>query len=124
MAREKARGVPAARIVLAGFSQGGAIALHTGLRHHEPLAGLVALSTYLPLASSAAAERAPVARDVPVFMAHGTSDPVVPHERGVASCQALRELGLAVEWHDYPMPHSVCGDEISDIAAFLSRVLA
>lgn len=123
IAREEERGVPRARIVLAGFSQGGAITLHTGLRQAAPLAGLIALSSYLPLATAFASEAAPASRGVPVFMAHGTQDPVVPLARGTASRDALTAAGYAVEWHDYPMPHSVSADELRDIAAFLQRVL-
>ncbi len=122
--REVARGVPRNRIVLAGFSQGGAITLQVGLRQREPLAGLVVLSSYLPLAGSVAAELASAAKSVPIFMAHGTQDPVVPMARGTASRDQLQQLGLQVEWHDYPMPHSVCGEEVEAIAAFLKRVLA
>mgnify|MGYP002777995097 CR=1 FL=1 len=122
--REVARGVPASRIVLAGFSQGGAITLQTGLRQTQPLAGLVALSCYLPLAPLFADERAPASAQVPVFLAHGSSDPVVPLARGAAARDQLKQLGYAVEWHEYPMPHSVCGEEVEDIATFLKRVLA
>lgn len=124
IAREVARGVPASRIVLAGFSQGGAITLQTGLRQSEPLAGLVALSSYLPLSPLFEAERAPQSAQVPVFIAHGSSDPVVPLARGAAARDQLKQLGYAVEWHEYPMPHSVCAEEIEHIAAFLQRVLA
>jgi phospholipase/carboxylesterase len=124
IAREVARGTPRHRIVLAGFSQGGAITLQTGLRQTEPLAGLVALSCYLPLAPLFEAERAAGSATVPMFVAHGVSDPVVPLARGVASRDQLKSLGYAVEWHDYPMPHSVCAEEIEHIAAFLKRVLA
>ncbi len=122
--REVARGMPRSRIVLAGFSQGGAITLQTGLRQAEPLAGLVALSCYLPLAPLFAAERAAGSAAVPILLAHGSSDPVVPLARGAAAREQLQQLGYAVEWHEYPMPHSVCGEEIEDIAAFLKRVLA
>jgi phospholipase/carboxylesterase len=122
--REVARGVARSRIVLAGFSQGGAITLHTGLRQPQPLAGLIALSCYLPLAESFAKEAAAASKGVPVFLAHGTQDPVVPLARGAASRDALKAAGYAVEWHDYPMPHSVSAEEISDIAAFMQRVLA
>jgi len=123
IAREAERGVARSRIVLAGFSQGGAIALQTGLRQPEPLAALIALSCYLPLADSFAQERHSASVGVPIFMAHGTSDPIVPLERGAASRDALRAAGYAVEWHQYPMPHSVNEQEIRDIAAFLKRVL-
>ena len=122
--REVARGVARSRIVLAGFSQGGAITLHTGLRQPQPLAGLIALSCYLPLAESLSKEAAAGSKGVPVFLAHGTQDPVVPLARGAASRDALKAAGYAVEWHDYPMPHSVSAEEISDIAAFMQRVLA
>ncbi len=122
--REVARGVLASRIVLAGFSQGGAITLQTGLRQTQPLAGLVALSCYLPLAPLFADERAAASAQVPVFLAHGSSDPVVPLARGAAARDQLKQLGYAVEWHEYPMPHSVCGEEVEDIATFLKRVLA
>jgi phospholipase/carboxylesterase len=124
IAREIERGTPRSRIVLAGFSQGGAITLQTGLRQKAPLAGLVALSSYLPLAPLFEAERAAESARVPVFMAHGTSDPVVPVARGAASRDQLKSLGYAVEWHDYPMPHSVCAEEIEHIADFLKRVLS
>ena len=124
IAREVARGVPRRRMVLAGFSQGGAITLQVGLRQPEPLAGLIVLSSYLPLSATLAAELVPAARAVPILMAHGTQDPVVPLERGTSSRDQLQQLGLQVEWHDYPMPHSVCGEEVEAIAAFLKRVLA
>ena len=124
IASETERGVPRSRIVLAGFSQGGAIALQTGLRQaQQPLAGIVALSCYLPLADSFARERAAASAQVPIFMAHGTSDPIVPLARGVASRDALTAAGYSVEWHQYPMPHSVNEQEIRDVAAFLKRVL-
>ncbi len=123
VARERARGVAAARIVLAGFSQGGAIALHTGLRHGERLAGILALSTYLPLAGTLAAEASAANRDVPLFMAHGNYDDIIPIERARQSRRALEALGTRIEWHEYPMPHSVCGEEIADIAAWLRAVL-
>jgi phospholipase/carboxylesterase len=122
--QEVERGTPRSRIVLAGFSQGGAITLHTGLRQREPLAGLIALSCYLPLGSAFAAEAAPGSAGVPIFLAHGTSDPVVPLARGTASRDALKAAGYAVDWREYPMPHSVCAEEIQDIAAFMKRVLA
>ena len=123
IAREKARGIPATRIVLAGFSQGGAIALQTGLRHAERLAGIMALSTYLPLATTVAAEASPVNRGLPIFMAHGAYDPLIPIERALASRRLLEGAGYAVEWHDYPMEHAVCAQEIADISAWLVRVL-
>ncbi len=119
IAREKARGIPAAKLVLAGFSQGGAIALQTGLRHPERLAGIMALSTFLPLPATLAAEAHPANREVPIFMAHGTHDPLIPLARAARSRDRLAEAGYRVEWHEYPMPHAVCDDEISDIAAWL-----
>jgi len=124
IAREKARGVPAARIVLAGFSQGGAMALQTGLRHPERLAGIMALSCYLPLADLVAAEASAANRDVPIFLAHGTHDPLIPLTRARRALESLTGLGYAVEWHEYPMPHSVCDAEIRDIGAWLARILA
>lgn len=123
VARERERGVPDSRIVLAGFSQGGAIALHTGLRHPARLAGIMALSTYLPLQSTLAAEASPANRDVPVFMAHGLADPVVVPVRATASRDLLLGAGYCVQWHEYPMPHAVCAEEIADIGAWLRGVL-
>jgi phospholipase/carboxylesterase len=124
IAREKARGVPAARLVLAGFSQGGAMALQTGLRHAEPLAGILALSCFLPLADRLAAEASPANRDVPIFLAHGTYDPLIPLARARQAHETLTGLGYPVEWHEYPMPHSVCDPEIRDIGAWLTQRLA
>jgi phospholipase/carboxylesterase len=124
MAREKTRGVAARRIVLAGFSQGGAIALHTGLRHAERIAGIMALSTYVPLADKLAAEAHAMNRDVPVFMAHGRDDTVIPLGRAMHSRALLEQQGYPLEWHEYRMPHSVCPEEIGDIAAWLRKVLA
>jgi phospholipase/carboxylesterase len=123
IAREKERGVPAAAIVLAGFSQGGAMALHTALRHPERLAGVMALSCSLPLAEALAAEPAPANRDVPIFMAHGTHDPMIPMARALRARETLAGLGYRLEWHEYPMPHSVCLEEIRDISAWLATVL-
>jgi len=123
IAREGSRGIAPGRVVLAGFSQGGAIALQTALRYGERLAGTLALSTYLPLAATLAAERSAANRDAPIFMAHGSQDPMIPVDRARASREALTQLGYAVEWHEYPMQHSVCLEEISDIAAWLTRVL-
>lgn len=123
IARENARGIPTERIVLAGFSQGSAMCLQTGLRLEEQLAGLVCLSGYMPLANKIAAERHTANQNTPIFMAHGTQDPVVPLQRAQESHQLLEELGYNVEWHDYPMPHAVCPDEIQAIGAFLQRVL-
>jgi phospholipase/carboxylesterase len=124
IAREKARGVPASRLVLAGFSQGGAMALHTGVRHGERLAGIMALSCFLPLADRVAAEGSATNRDVPIFLAHGTHDPVIPLARARQAHEALTRLGYPVEWHEYPMPHAVCDAEIRDIGAWLTRRLA
>jgi len=123
MEREAKRGVAAENIVLAGFSQGGAIALQTGLRHPRKLAGVMALSTYLPLAETLPLEAAPANKATPIFMAHGTYDPVVPLMMGAGSMTLLTGLGYAVEWRQYPMPHSVCPEEIQDIGAWLRRVL-
>ena len=123
IAREKARGVGADRIVLAGFSQGCAMTLMAGLRHHERLAGLVGLSGYLPLAAKVEAERDAANRDTPIFLAHGTSDPVIPIARARQSRDVLVALGHPVEWHEYPMPHSVCAAEIADLERWLLRVL-
>jgi len=122
--REHERGVASRHIVLAGFSQGCAITLHTGLRYGQPLAGLMALSGYLPLAGVLGAERDAMNAATPIFMAHGTQDPVVPLARAQASCEALQALGYHVDWHAYPMPHSVCPAEVEDIGAFLRKVLA
>ena len=124
IARERARGIAANRIVLAGFSQGGAMALHTALRHPERLAGILALSCALPLADSLEAEAAPANRDVPTFMAHGTHDDMIPLARARGAHDVLVRLGFRVEWHQYPMPHAVCAEEIADISAWLSTVLA
>jgi phospholipase/carboxylesterase len=123
MTREKTRGIPASRIVLAGFSQGGAIVLQTALRHVERLAGVMALSTYLPLHGKLEKERQAMNNDLPIFMAHGAYDPMIPMVRAQHSRDALLALGYPVEWREYPMPHSVCPEEIADIAAFLLRVL-
>jgi phospholipase/carboxylesterase len=124
IAREKTRGIAAKRILVAGFSQGGAMALHTGVRHAERLAGIVALSTYLPMPDRLPTEASAANRDVPIFMAHGTMDPVIRPDWGEASRRTLVAAGYAVEWHTYPMPHSVVWEEIEAISAFLTRVLA
>ena len=122
IAREKERGTSPNRLLLAGFSQGGAIALHTGLRHRERLAGIMALSCYLPVAGTLAAEAHAANRGVPVFMAHGIQDPVVALSRALESRELLGREGYAVEWHEYPIPHSVCAEEIRDISTWLRRV--
>jgi len=123
IARENERGIPTERIVLAGFSQGCAMALQTGLRHPQKLAGIIGLSGYLPLASSVENERHAANHDTPIFMAHGTMDPVVPLERSQASFEALQQMGYNVRFKTYPMPHSVCLEEIQDIASFLREIL-
>ncbi len=124
IAREVERGVPASKIVLAGFSQGCAMTLMTGLRHAEALAGLAGLSGYLPLAATTAQERSAASRQVPIFMAHGRNDPMIALARAVASRDALLALGHAVEWHEYAMPHSVCAEEVADLNRWLLQVLA
>ena len=121
IAAEKRRGM--AKIVLAGFSQGGAIALQTALRYPERLAGLLALSSYLPLRATLEAERSAESKDVPIFMAHGQYDDLIPVSRADESRQALERLGYKVQWKTYPMPHSVCPEEIADIGSFLLRIL-
>jgi phospholipase/carboxylesterase len=120
---QKQKGIPARKIVLAGFSQGGAIVLQAGLRHAERLAGVMALSTYLPLATALPGERAAINNDLPIFMAHGSLDPMIPMHRAQLSRDALVGLGYPVHWREYPMAHAVCPQEIGDIAAFLLRIL-
>ena len=124
IAREQRRGVAAGRIVLAGFSQGGAVALYTGLRYPERLAGLLAMSCYLPFAETLAAEKSAANADVPILLCHGRSDPVVPIAMGLEARDALRAHGYAPEWHDYPMQHAVCMEEIAEVARWLRRRLA
>jgi phospholipase/carboxylesterase len=121
--REVHNGIIPRRIVLAGFSQGGAIALHAGLRYPRRLAGILALSTYLPLATSIALEAHAANRDIPIFMAHGDLDSVVPPPHAQMSRSRLTKLGYGVEWHSYAMPHSLCHDEIMDIGKWLTHVL-
>jgi phospholipase/carboxylesterase len=123
LAKEKARGIAANRIVIAGFSQGCAMALMVGLRHEEKLAGIVGMSGYLPIAATTATERTQANASTPIFLAHGRYDDVVPMARATASKQALDELGYAVDWKDYPMPHSVCAEEIQDLNRWLAKVL-
>ena len=118
------QGISAKKIALAGFSQGGAVALETGLRYPEALAGIMALSTYLPLAAALPGEASPANRAIPIFMAHGIYDPVVPYLMGTTSKTTLAALGYEVEWHEYPMQHSVCAEEVRDIGKWLRRVLA
>jgi phospholipase/carboxylesterase len=115
--------VPSERILLAGFSQGGAIALATGLRHAQKLAGIVALSTYLPIAHTLAGERSAANAHIPIFWGHGTFDPVVVLQRGVDSRAALETLGYQVDWHTYPMPHSVHPQEIADLRRWIGERL-
>ena len=124
IAREINKGIPACRIVLAGFSQGGAIALHTGLRYPQRLAGMLGLSTYLPLTSRLHAERHAANADTPVLMLHGYDDAVIAMEEAQSAYAALKEYGYPIEWRAYPMAHSLCPQEIYDIGAWLRRVLA
>jgi phospholipase/carboxylesterase len=121
--RESERGVPAGRVVLAGFSQGAAVSLYTAPRFAQTLAGVMALSGYLPCESSFLAERAAANDATPIFMAHGQGDTVLPISLGTQSRDYLKALGYAVEWHAYPMAHAVCAAEIADIREFLLRVL-
>ncbi|QOY94034.1 alpha/beta hydrolase [Massilia sp. UMI-21] len=124
IAREKARGIPASRIILAGFSQGCAMTLQTGMRHPEQLAGMLCLSGYLPLANVVVDERTPESLATPIFMAHGTHDNVVPFARARESKDLLASLGYGVEWHEYTMQHSLCQEEVQDISTWLRKVLA
>jgi phospholipase/carboxylesterase len=123
VAAELARGVPPGRVLLAGFSQGGAMALQVGLRHRVRLGGLLVLSGYLPLAHTVAAEASPAGRGTPVFLAHGTADPLVPLARARAARDRLAALGCPVEWHEYRMAHAVCEAEIRDVGAWLGAKL-
>jgi phospholipase/carboxylesterase len=122
--RERNRGIPAKRIVLAGFSQGGAMALHTGLRYPEQLAGILALSCYIPLANSLAEERHPANQEIPIFIAHGTFDPVIPINYGRATKDKLTELGYSLDKHEYPIGHEVNLEEIQAIGSWLKTVLS
>jgi phospholipase/carboxylesterase len=124
LARERERGVPPGRTVLAGFSQGGAMALHSGLRFPERLAGILALSCFLPLADRLADEASAANRDVPIFLAHGRADPLIPLARAQQARDLLLALGYRVEWREYPIPHAVSPPEIADIARWLRGVLA
>lgn len=124
IAREGERGVPAARVLLAGFSQGGAVTLAAGLRRSEPLGGLVGLSTYLPMADRLIREAGPAVRAQPVFMAHGSHDPVVPYRGGELAAARLRTLGAQVDWHAYPMAHQVCAEEIAALGDWMSQRFA
>jgi Predicted esterase len=123
IARERDRGMDTSRIVLAGFSQGGAIALQTGLRHANRLAGIVAMSTYLPLEESLDAEASSANKSIPIFMGHGTEDQVVPLKLAEVSRATLERRGYDVEWHTWPMPHAVCAEEVRAIAEFIVRVV-
>ena len=123
IARERKRGISPGAIVLAGFSQGGAVALQTGLRHPERLAGILALSCYLPLPETLEQEVSQTNRNVPIFMAHGTQDPVIPLSWAMRSRDRLKVLGYVIEWREYPMPHSVCAEEIADISRWFRTVL-
>lgn len=123
IAREVKRGIASNRIVLAGFSQGGAVALYAGLRHAQRLAGIMSLSAYLVAADTLSGEAEAANRDVPIFMAHGSADPMVRFAWGEASWRALVQAGYSVEWHTYPMEHSVCMEEIAAISAWLQRIL-
>ncbi len=124
IAKEETRGVPMSRIVIAGFSQGGVISLQTGLRQPKRLAGVMSLSAYLPLTSTIGKERNAANNDVPIFLGHGIADNIVPLPLGIASRDRLLKLGYGVDWHQYPMPHSVCPQELDDISAWLTRVLS
>lgn len=117
--RERERGIDSRQLILAGFSQGGAIALHSGLRHAEPLGGILALSTYLPLAATFEQERHPANQTVPIFMAHGKNDPIVPLWLAEDSRYFLEQAGYNVDWHTYPMQHQIALGEISDISRWL-----
>jgi phospholipase/carboxylesterase len=120
---EVRRGTPARRIFLAGFSQGGAVALYTALRYPERLCGVIALSTYLPLRAAAESERSAVNADLPIFMAHGSADAVIPEALAADSRRWLEAMGYTVEWHRYAMAHNVCIDEISDLGAWMAGVV-
>ncbi len=121
--REIASGIAPQRIILAGFSQGGAIVLHTGLRYAQPLGGILALSSYLPLNESLVAEASAANAQVALMMAHGTDDPVVPLALAEQSCELLREQGYVVDWHSYPMQHALCAEEMRDMRAWLVSCL-
>ena len=122
IARENERGIPTSRIALCGFSQGGAIAVHAGLRHRESLAGILGLSTYMVRSESLDDERSEANAKTPILLAHGSMDPMVPMPRGAQHCERLKELGYDVEWHTYPMMHQVCAEEIQVIGSFLTRI--
>lgn len=121
--QQQQHGINSKKIVLAGFSQGGAVALHTALRYKQPLAGIMALSSYLPLAKDFAKNLSEANKNIPVLMCHGTHDPVVPYHLGDDSRYFMEQAGIDVEWHSYPMQHSVCPDEINDISRWLQKIL-
>ncbi|MFZ2406934.1 MAG: carboxylesterase [Methylobacter sp.] len=121
--QEIGKGIPSTNILLAGFSQGGVIALHTGLRCQHKLAGIVALSTYLPTVDQLKTERSAASHATPIFMAHGIIDPIVAVESGKAACDTLKSMNYAVEWHDYLMEHSLCAEEIEHISMFMNSIL-
>lgn len=121
--QQQQRDIATSRIVLAGFSQGGAVALYTALRYSDPLAGIIALSTYLPLANNFENEMHAANRDIPIMMCHGTHDPVVPYHLGDDSRFFMERAGLNIDWYSYPMQHSVCTDEINDISLWLQKIL-
>ena len=123
IAQEMQRGIAAQNIYVAGFSQGGAMALYTGLRYPSQLGGIISLSCYLPMADTLALEASPVSRHIPVFMAHGRSDPIVSFAAGKSSADILSKHGCPLEWHEYAMPHSVCPEEIKDIETWMTRQL-
>jgi phospholipase/carboxylesterase len=124
IAHEVERGIDSQRIILAGFSQGGAIVLHTGLRYRHQLCGILALSTYLPLVETVAAEIQPANQNTPIFMGHGEFDPVIPFYAAIRSKDNLETFGYQIEWHSYRMQHSICAEEIADLSQWLSRCLA
>jgi phospholipase/carboxylesterase len=123
IANEKARGIPASRIILAGFSQGCAMALQTGLRHPETLGGMMCLSGYVPLSATVPTERTEASLKTPIFMVHGRADGVIPIQRAEASRNLLASMGYQIEWHEYMMQHSVCAEEVEHISAWLKRIL-
>jgi phospholipase/carboxylesterase len=123
IAKEMARGIPADHIILAGFSQGAAIAATTGLHYPEKLAGIIALSGYLPLGAKTLQQANPANKQIPIFMAHGSEDPVVPYFLGEAGYKLLEQAGYPVEWRAYPMQHSVCAEEVKDISQWVQRIV-
>jgi phospholipase/carboxylesterase len=121
--QQRAAGIASTRIIVAGFSQGGAMSLHTGLRYHEPLGGVIGLSTYLPLYAHVAKEASPENRSTPIFLAHGEFDQLLPLALGEKTCQCLLQMGYPVEWRTYPMAHQVCLPEIADISQWMQKIL-